>query len=145
MELSEDKLQKIETLLEKERKEWSDNVQKLIKNIGITDRLSSSQVDMLSYRHMITDKIIEFNIMLNKKRSNDSNYTKTRYQYYKTNHDVRLDHREIMEYIKSDMSLRSRETGLIEQQISYYKQAVETLDKMGFAIKNKIILATNDI
>ena len=108
MELSEDKLQKIETLLEKERKEWSDNVQKLIKNIGITDRLSSSQVDMLSYRHMITDKIIEFNIMLNKKRSNDSNYTKTRYQYYKTNHDVRLDHREIMEYIKSDMSLRSR-------------------------------------
>ena len=145
MELSEDKLQKIETLLEKERKEWSDNIQKLIKNIGITNQLSSSQVDMLSYRHMITDKIIEFNIMLNKKRSNDSNYTKTRYQYYKTNHDVRLDHREIMEYIKSDMSLRSRETGLIEQQISYYKQAVETLDKMGFAIKNKIILATNDI
>jgi len=145
MELSEDKLQKIETLLEKERKEWSDNIQKLIKNIGITNQLSSSQVDMLSYRHMITDKIIEFNIMLNKKRSNDSNYTKTRYQYYKTNHDVRLDHREIMEYIKSDMSLRSRETGLIENQISYYKQAVETLDKMGFAIKNKIILATNDI
>ena len=93
----------------------------------------------------IKSKKIEFNIMLNKKRSNDSNYTKTRYQYYKTNHDVRLDHREIMEYIKSDMSLRSRETGLIEQQISYYKQAVETLDKMGFAIKNKIILATNDI
>jgi hypothetical protein len=145
MELSEDKLQKIETLLEKERKEWSDNIQKLIRNIGIADRLSAAQVDMLSYRHMITDKIIEFNIMLNKKRSNDSNYTKTRYQYYKTNHDVRLDHREIMEYIKSDMSLRSRETGLIENQISYYKQAVETLDKMGFAIKNKIIIATNDI
>ena len=102
MELSEDKLQKIETLLEKERKEWSDNIQKLIRNIGIADRLSAAQVDMLSYRHMITDKIIEFNIMLNKKRSNDSNYTKTRYQYYKTNHDVRLDHREIMEYIKSD-------------------------------------------
>ena len=145
MELSEDKLQKIETLLEKERKEWSDNIQKLIRNIGIAERLSAAQVDMLSYRHMITDKIIEFNIMLNKKRSNDSNYTKTRYQYYKTNHDVRLDHREIMEYIKSDMSLRSRETGLIENQISYYKQAVETLDKMGFAIKNKITIATNDI
>jgi hypothetical protein len=145
MELSEDKLQKIETLLEKDRKEWSDNIQKLIRNIGIADRLSAAQVDMLSYRHMITDKIIEFNIMLNKKRSNDSNYTKTRYQYYKTNHDVRLDHREIMEYIKSDMSLRSRETGLIENQISYYKQAIETLDKMGFAIKNKITIATNDI
>ena len=50
-----------------------------------------------------------------------------------------------MEYIASDMSLRIRETSLIENQISYYKQANETLDKMGFAIKNRVILATNDI
>ena len=50
-----------------------------------------------------------------------------------------------MEYIKSDMSLRNRETGLIEHQVDYYKQANETLDKMGFAIKNRVILATNDI
>ena len=50
-----------------------------------------------------------------------------------------------MEYIKSDMSLRTRETSLIEHQINYYKQAIETLDKTGFAIKNRVTLATNDI
>ena len=94
---------------------------------------------------MIVDKIMDLRVLLSKKKANDSNFTKTRYQYYKTNHDVRLDHREIMEYIKSDMSLRNRETGLIEHQVDYYKQAIETLDKMGFAIKNRVILATNDI
>lgn len=144
-QLTEDKLNKIEALLEKERTSWSKNIQNLIVCIKDADKLSDSQVDMLSYRHMITDKIIEFNIMLGKKRANDSNFTKTRYQHYKTNHSVRLDHREIMEYIKSDMSLRTRETSLIDNQINFYKQAIETLDKMGFAIKNKIILATNDI
>ena len=59
-------------------------------------------------------KIMEMNILLGKKRGNDANYSKTRYQYYKTNHDIRLDHREILEYIKSDMALRNRETNLIE-------------------------------
>lgn len=145
MELTEDKLTKIETLLERERKDWSINIQTLIKKISVADKLSSSQVDMLSYRHMLIDKITDLNILLSKKRANDSNYTKTRYQHYKTHHDVRLDHREIMKYIESDMALRIRETGLIEYQISYYRQAIETLDKMGFAIKNKVILATNDI
>ena len=49
---------------------------------------------------------VALNILLSKKRANDSNYSKTRYQYYKTNHDVRLDHREIMEYIKSDIGYK---------------------------------------
>tara|TARA_R100000005_G_C4986051_1_gene194386 strand:+ start:265 stop:705 length:441 start_codon:yes stop_codon:yes gene_type:complete len=144
-ELTLDKLEKIESLLEKERKDWSIKIQDLVKDIVEPNKLAKSQTYMLSYRHMIVDKTTELKILLSKKKANDANYTKTRYQYYKTNHDVRLDHREIMEYIKSDMSLRIRETGLIEQQIDYYKQAIETLDKMGFAIKNRVTLATNDI
>ena len=144
-ELNEDKLKKIETLLEKDRKEWSDKIQDLIKDIKDAHKLALAQTYMLSYRHMIVDKTMEFNIMLGKKRAGDSNYSKMRYQYYKTNHDIRLDHKEILEYIKSDMALRNRETNLIENQVSYYRQCNETLDKMGFAIKNKVTLATNDI
>ena len=144
-ELNEEKLQKIETLLAEERIEWSGKIQELIKDIKDAHKLAKAQTYMLSYRHMIVDKIMEFNIMLGKKRANDSNYTKMRYQHYKTNHDIRLDHKEILEYIKSDMSLRNRETNLIENQISYYRQCIETLDKMGFAIKNRVTLATNDI
>jgi gluconate kinase len=144
-ELNEEKLQKIETLLEKDRKEWSGNIQTLIKDIKEAHKLAKAQTYMLSYRHMIVDKMMELNIMLGKKRANDSNYTKMRYQHYKTNHDIRLDHKEILEYIKSDMALRNRETNLIENQVTYYKQCIETLDKMGFAIKNRVTLATNDI
>ena len=137
-DLSEEKLEKIETLLENERAEWSIKIQSLIKDIKDPHKLAGAQTYMLSYRHMIVDKIMEFTIMLGKKRAGDSNYSKMRYQYYKTQHDVRLEHREILEYIKSDMSLRNRETNLIESQVAYYRQCNETLDKMGFAIKAKI-------
>ena len=143
--ITEDKLKKIENLLITERKDWSTKIQSLVGTIDKAHKIAKSQTLMLSYRHMIVDKIIELNILLGKKRANDANYKKIRYQYYKTQHDVRLQHNEIMEYIASDMSLRIRETSLIENQISYYKQANETLDKMGFAIKNRVILATNDI
>ena len=143
--ITEDKLKKIENLLITERKDWSGKIQSLVSTIDKAHKIAKSQTLMLSYRHMIVDKIIELNILLGKKRANDANYKKMRYQYYKTQHDVRLQHSEIMEYIASDMSLRIRETSLIENQISYYKQANETLDKMGFAIKNRVILATNDI
>ena len=143
--ITEDKLKKIENLLITERKDWSIKIQSLVGTIDKAHKIAKSQTLMLSYRHMIVDKIIELNILLGKKRANDANYKKIRYQYYKTQHDVRLQHSEIMEYIASDMSLRIIETSLIENQISYYKQANETLDKMGFAIKNRVILATNDI
>ena len=143
--ITEDKLKKIENLLITERKDWSTKIQSLVGTIDKAHKIAKSQTLMLSYRHMIVDKIIELNILLGKKRANDANYKKIRYQYYKTQHDVRLQHSEIMEYIASDMSLRIRETSLIENQISYYKQANETLDKMGFAIKNRVILARNDI
>ena len=143
--ITEDKLKKIENLLITERKDWSTKIQSLVGTIDKAHKIAKSQTLMLSYRHMIVDKIIELNILLGKKRANDANYKKIRYQYYKTQHDVRLQHSEIMEYIASDMSLRIRETSLIENQISYYKQANETLDKMGFAIKNRVIIATNDI
>ena len=143
--ITEDKLKKIENLLITERKDWSIKIQSLVGTIDKAHKIAKSQTLMLSYRHMIVDKIIELNILLGKKRANDANYKKILYQYYKTQHDVRLQHSEIMEYIASDMSLRIRETSLIENQISYYKQANETLDKMGFAIKNRVILATNDI
>ena len=143
--ITEDKLKKIENLLITERKDWSIKIQSLVGTIDKAHKIAKSKTLILSYRHMIVDKIIELNILLGKKRANDANYKKIRYQYYKTQHDVRLQHSEIMEYIASDMSLRIRETSLIENQISYYKQANETLDKMGFAIKNRVILATNDI
>jgi hypothetical protein len=108
--ITEDKLKKIENLLITERKDWSTKIQSLVGTIDKAHKIAKSQTLMLSYRHMIVDKIIELNILLGKKRANDANYKKIRYQYYKTQHDVRLQHSEIMEYIASDMSLRIRET-----------------------------------
>lgn len=136
----EKKVNELEEALETERREFGIKLNELIPLIHKIEKISEAQVLMLSYRHMLVDKLIKYRSASYKKKANDQNYRKLRYEYYKTQHDIRLDHREINQFIDSDMSLRTRQTELLENQINFYSQCIETLDKMGFAIKSKITI-----
>jgi hypothetical protein len=39
------------------------------------------------------------------------------------------------------MSLRIRQTNLLENQLTFYTQCIETLDRMGYSIKNVVSIA----
>lgn len=134
----EKKVNEIEEALDKERKEYSEAISKIIKLINDIEKISEAQVLMLSYRHMMVDKIIKYRAAVYRKKANDQNYRKLRYEYYKTQHDVRLDYREINQFVDSDCALRTRQTELLENHINYFSQCIETMDKLGFAVKNKI-------
>lgn len=134
----EKRVSEIEEVLEKERIEFSNNISDVIKMIKRIDTIAEAQVLMLSYRHMLVDKITKYRAAIYKKKANDQNYRKMRYEYYKTQHDVRLDYREINTFIDSDMALRIRQTELLENHINWYSQCIDTLDKLGFAVKNRI-------
>jgi hypothetical protein len=134
----EQKVETLDTALTSERDDFSAKILDLIKNINEVSKIAEAQVLMLSYRHMMVDKITKYRVALYKKKTSDTNYRKLRYEYYKTQHDVRLDNREINQYIDSDMALRIRQTELLESQVNFFQQCVETLDKMGFSIKNRI-------
>ena len=134
----EKKVNDLDEALEKERGEFTGKIADVIKLIGHIDKISEAQVLMLSYRHMLVDKLTKIRGAIYRKKANDENYRKIRYEHYKINHDVRLDYREINQFVASDMALRTRQTELLQSQIDYYQQCIETLDKMGFSIKNKI-------
>jgi hypothetical protein len=140
MSEEERKVSELEDALEKERSEYASKISEVLQMIRRIDTIAESQVLMLSYRHMLVDKLAKYRSALYKKKSSDINYRKLRYEYYKTQHDVRLDYREINDFINSDMSLRIRQTDLLDNQINFYRDCIETLDKMGFAIKNRIMV-----
>lgn len=134
----EQKVNEIDDKMAEERGDYSGKISSIIKLVGNIEKISEAQVLMLSYRHMLVDRITTYRAALYKKKSADANFKKLRFEYYKTQHDLRLDYREINQFIESDMSSRIRQTELIENQISYFQQCIETLDKLGFSIKNKI-------
>lgn len=110
----EKKVLEIEEALEVERETYSEKIKSAIKMINNIESISESQVLMLSYRHMLVEKVAKYKSILYKKKSSDLNFRKSRYEYYKTQHDIRLDYREINEFISSDMALRIRQSELIE-------------------------------
>lgn len=134
----EEKVNKIDDEMAKEREGYSSKISDTIRMINNIDNISEAQVLMLSYRHMLVDRISMYRSLLYKKKSSDQNFRKLRFEYYKTQHDLRLDYREINQFIDSDMSSRIRQTELIENQLTYFQQCIDTLDKLGFAVKNKI-------
>ena len=134
----EKKVSELESALENERNTYTSKMGSLVSMINDISKISEAQVLMLSYRHMLVDKLVKYRAAVYKKKANDLNYRKMRYEYYKTAHNVRLEYREINEFIASDMALRIRQTDLLENQINFCSQSIDTLDKMGFAIKAKI-------
>jgi hypothetical protein len=138
MTAEEQKVSELEAALDTERVEFTSKMNDLIPMLNRIDKISEAQVLMLSYRHMMVDKLVRYRAANFKKKANDQNFKKLRYEYYKTQHDVRLDYREINDFIASDMALRIRQSDLLENQINFYSQCIETLDRMGFSIKNKI-------
>jgi hypothetical protein len=134
----ERKVSELEEALERERTDFTVKLNDLIGMLNRIDKISEAQVLMLSYRHMMVDKLVKYRAANFKKKANDQNFRKLRLEYYKTQHEVRLDWKEVNEYVNSDMALRIRQTDLLDNQINYYSQCIETLDKMGFSIKNKI-------
>jgi hypothetical protein len=144
MTAEEQKVSELEAALDTERVEFTSKMNDLIPMLNRIDKISEAQVLMLSYRHMMVDKLVRYRAANFKKKANDQNFKKLRYEYYKTQHDVRLDYREINEFINSDMALRIRQTDLLDNQINFCAQCIDTLDKMGFAIRNRISIAEMD-
>jgi hypothetical protein len=137
----EQKVSDLETALETERGEYARKISEIIKMIYKIDRVAEAQVLMLSFRHMMVEKLAKYRSAIYNKKSNDANFRKLRYEYYKTAHNIKLDYKEINDFINSDMSLRIRQTNLLENQLTFYTQCIETLDRMGYSIKNVVSIA----
>lgn len=139
----EDKIKLLEDKFEQERNTFSKKISSLIPLIRDLNTISEAQVLMLSYRQMLVDELHKYKTVIFKHKSNDRNTKKIKIEFYKRNYDIKLDSKEMLDYISSDMTLRIQKIDLVENHISYLSETISTLDKMGFAIKNKI--ATEEI
>jgi hypothetical protein len=89
----EQKVSDLETALETERGEYARKISEIIKMIYKIDRVAEAQVLMLSFRHMMVEKLAKYRSAIYNKKSNDANFRKLRYEYYKTAHNIKLEYK----------------------------------------------------
>ena len=134
---ADEKLEQIETHLNTSRSEWGDKIIKLVQQIRNVNELADSQVQMLSYRHMIVEQLTKFNIRVRKSKTNYEKLFKPRFiGYY--NYDYKMSDKHKVDMVHADLYFYRTQIGLLESQVEYYKECINTLDKMSWAIRNRV-------
>jgi hypothetical protein len=134
---SDDKLNEIESVLQKQRDEWGNKLVELINKIKNLEKLPDAQVDMLSYRQMLVEQLTKFRIRARKTETTYERHFKTKFIGY-FNYDYKINDKQKVDMVNADLHFYRRQLGLLEAQIEFFKESISTLDKMGFAIKNRV-------
>lgn len=141
---TEDKIQDLEDKLISDRLKWSNRILDLIKNLNAMTKLADSQVDMLSYRHMLVDHITEIQSFIYKKRTLCEKKYKDKYIEYSVTSNLKLNGGEKDKFVKADLSALYRQVSLLESHLDFYRECIKTLDNSAFAIRNRIKLAEDE-
>jgi hypothetical protein len=147
--IDDDKINKTNTTLEErfkdERTDWNDKIIKLIESIKYTQNLAEAQITQLSYRQMLQDKLVEYRILHEKRQEMFDKQTVDRFREYKLSYDIKLSSSETQAFVQSDCRALKLQIKMIQTQIIYFEESIKTLDNLGFAIKNKIEIMSNQL
>lgn len=140
----EEKIQELDDKLINDREKWSKRILELIQGLKQMDQLAESQVNMLSYRHMLVDHITEIQALIYKKKSAYEIKYKDKYIEYSTTGNLKLNGGEKDRFVKADLTPIQRQISLLESHLEFYRECIRTLDNSAFAIRNRIKLAEDD-
>lgn len=147
--IDDDKINKTNVTLEErfkdERTDWNEKIINLIESIKHTSKLAESQVIQLSYRQIIQDKLAEYRILHEKRQEMLDKQTVDRFREYKLSYDIKLSSSETQAFVQSDCKALKLQIKMIHTQIIYFEESIKTLDNIGYAIKNKIEMMSNQL
>lgn len=147
--IDDDKINKTNVTLEErfkdERTDWNGKIIDLIESIKQTSKLAESQVIQLSYRQIIQDKLAEYRILHEKRQEMLDKQTVDRFRDYKLSYDIKLSSSETQAFVQADCKALKLQIKMIHTQIIYFEESIKTLDNLGYAIKNKIEMMSNQL
>lgn len=135
----------LEQKFDEERTKWKEDIISLLEMTKNNSKLAESQVIQLSYRQIIQEQIAKYRIFLEKSQESfDKQYTQ-RFRDYTIGYDIKLSGSEKQIHIYADCHALRLRVKLLDNQIKYLEECVKTLDNLGFSIKNKIDILSQQL
>lgn len=148
-QIDESKNQKINEELEErfsqERTDWNEKMFDVINSIKDNKKLTEAQVIQLSYRQIVQEKLAEYRILCDKRQESYDKLIQKRSDEYENQSARKLSAVDKKVYLAGDYASLNRQIKLISRQIMFLEETVKTLDNLGFAIKNKIEIVSNQL
>ncbi len=128
--------EKLEKAFEKEREKITSYIQlNIISKMNNIDEIADVQVHILSQRQKLVDKASEMRASIKNKKKKIDASRKQKYRFYKIEYDIKLNDYEIKNHIEADLAETNGIISQIENQITFYKESTDTLDKCIYMIK----------
>jgi hypothetical protein len=137
--------EELESRLVKDRTDWKDKINDLVHKIRNMNELAECQVNMLSYRQILLDKVTDFKTTIYKRNGAWERYYRSQYREYTLNYDVKLTSGEKHQFIKAELSSLRTQIDMLQSHVDYYYECIKTLDNLAFAIRNRIRLDEEQI
>lgn len=137
--------EELDTRFKEERADWNDKMYDVIKSIKDTKKLTEAQVIQLSYRQMVAEKLAEYRILCDKRQESYDKLIQKRNSEYDNMSAVKLSAVDKKVSLAGDYAALNRQIKMISRQIAYFEETIKTLDNLGFAIKNKIEIVSNQL
>jgi hypothetical protein len=132
--------EELELRLTTDRVDWKNKINELVLKIKNMNELAECQVNMLSYRQILLDKVTDFKTMIFKRNATWERYYRSQYREYTLNYDVKLTSGEKHQFIKAELSSLKIQIEMLQSHVDYYQECIKTLDNLAFAIRNRIRL-----
>jgi hypothetical protein len=132
--------EELELRLTTDRVDWKNKINELVLKIKNMNELAECQVNMLSYRQILLDKVTDFKTMIFKRTATWERYYRSQYREYTLNYDVKLTSGEKHQFIKAELSSLKIQIEMLQSHVDYYQECIKTLDNLAFAIRNRIRL-----
>ena len=107
----------------------------VLSTINDIKNIADTQVHIASLRQKYVEMMVAMKQSISRKKVKVNKTRIERYTYYKTSHDMKLSEYQIKDHIDNDLANDVYVIGITESQIDYYKQSIETLDKVDYKIK----------
>jgi len=134
----------LEKKLIQNRKDWTEKIKLLAVRLKEVRNLTDVQIDMLSYRQVVVDLMVELKATIYKRSAFWDSYHKTKYRTYSLDYDMKLTKEEKISFIRADMASLKFQIKLLGAHLEFYQDCVKILDNMAFAIRNRITLSESD-
>tara|TARA_R110000737_G_C14589539_1_gene487246 strand:+ start:86 stop:541 length:456 start_codon:yes stop_codon:yes gene_type:complete len=127
---------KLDTAFAKERKELSEYIKtNIIDRMNSIDNIADIQVHILSQRQKLVDKSNSLRAGIRKRNKNLATTRKQKFRFYKLDYDIKISDYEISRHIDADVESSQNMIKMMENQITYYKETTDGLDKTIYMIK----------
>ena len=134
-----DKILALDKKLSEQRSVWTGKIGDLAKSLRYINGIEDTISMQLSNRQILIEHIAYINVKIKEqKRKLADRYREKYLEYY--NFDYKLGERQKEQFIQADLADDGIILSHLENQLEFFKESVKTLDNMGFAIRNRLVI-----